>query len=164
MCGNLISHPMEQSAKLLFVGKSSSIELVRRMKIPILKNCLVICERFKSRILYFELNAVEKYNVLERVFEAVRDESSLRKQPSFFAPGPSPLGLGAKKDGCYRRLRRKLLSPRRRLVQKKKKTKTKERCRDENRKLCIYSYRYANKLEESKAYVLVINGHSLHTT
>ena len=36
---------------------------------------------------------------------------SLRKQPSFFAPGPSgvpsretPLGLGAKKDGCFRRL------------------------------------------------------------
>ena len=57
--------------------KSSSIELVRRMKIviPILKNCLDICERFKSRILCFELNAVEKYNVLERVFEAVRDES-----------------------------------------------------------------------------------------
>ena len=93
------------------------------MKIPILKNCLVICERFKSRILCFELNAVEKYNVLERVFEAVRDESSLRKQPSFFATGLSPLGLGAKKDGCSRRLRRKLLSPRRRLVQKKRKQK-----------------------------------------
>ena len=41
---------------------------------------------------------------------------SLRKQPSFFAPGPSgvsregrpsretPLGPGAKKDGCFRRL------------------------------------------------------------
>ena len=35
---------------------------------------------------------------------------SLRKQPSFFAPGPSgvsremPLGRGAKKDGCFRRL------------------------------------------------------------
>ena len=46
-----------------------------RIVIPILKNCLVICKRFKSRILCFELNAVEKYNVLERVFEAVRDES-----------------------------------------------------------------------------------------
>ena len=43
--------------------------------IPILKNCLVICEGFKSHILCFELNAVEKYNVLERIFEAVRDES-----------------------------------------------------------------------------------------
>ena len=35
---------------------------------------------------------------------------SLREQPSFFAPGPSgvsretPLGPGAKKDGCFRRL------------------------------------------------------------
>ena len=34
---------------------------------------------------------------------------SLRKQPSFFAPGPSGvsrkgLGPGAKKDGCFRRL------------------------------------------------------------
>ena len=34
---------------------------------------------------------------------------SLRKQPSFFAPGPSvsretPLGPGAKKDGCFHRL------------------------------------------------------------
>ena len=46
-----------------------------KIVIPILKNCLDICERFKSRILCFELNAVEKYNVLERVFEAVRDES-----------------------------------------------------------------------------------------
>ena len=51
--------------------------LVRRVEIviPILKNCLVICERLKSRILCFELNAVEKYNVLEKVFKAVRDES-----------------------------------------------------------------------------------------
>ena len=29
----------------------------------------------KSRILCFELNAVKIYNVLEKVFEAVRDES-----------------------------------------------------------------------------------------
>ena len=43
--------------------------------IPILKNCLVICKRFKSSILCFELNAVEKYNFLENVFEAVGDES-----------------------------------------------------------------------------------------
>ena len=50
---------------------------MRRVKIviPILKNCLVIHERFKSRILCFELNAVEKYNVLERVFETVRGQS-----------------------------------------------------------------------------------------
>ena len=59
MCRNLISHPTEQFSKLLFVEKSSSIDLVRRVKIviPILKNCSVICERFKSRILCFELNA-----------------------------------------------------------------------------------------------------------
>ena len=57
--------------------KSSSIEHVRRMKIviPISKNCLVICERFKSRSLCFELNAVEKYNFLEKLFEAVTDKS-----------------------------------------------------------------------------------------
>ena len=50
---------------------------MRRVKIviPILKNCLVIHERFKSRILCFELNAIEKYSVLERVFETVRGES-----------------------------------------------------------------------------------------
>ena len=53
------------------------MDLVRRVKIviPILKNCLVICERLKSRILCFELNAVDKYNVVDKVFEAVRDES-----------------------------------------------------------------------------------------
>ena len=36
--------------------------------------------------------------------------TSLRKQPSFIAPGPSgsretPLGPGAMKDGCFRRLK-----------------------------------------------------------
>ena len=46
------------------------------------------------------------------------------------------------------------------LVQKKKK-KTKERYKDENRKLLC---RYAYKVEESKAYMLVINGHGLHTS
>ena len=100
--------------------------------IPILKNCLVICERFKSRILCFELNAVEKYNVLEKVFEAVRDESYFHLVAVLFG--------------------------------KKEKKKTKERYKDEYRKLCIYSCRYAYKLEESKPYVLVINGHGSHTT
>ena len=38
-----------------------------------------------------------------------KDWFVLRKQPSFFAPGPSgvsrtPFRLGAKKDGCFRRL------------------------------------------------------------
>ena len=53
--------------------------------------------------------------------------SSLRKQPSFFAPGPSgvsregpsretPLGPGAKKDGCFRRLHTKFNISFRRLV------------------------------------------------
>ena len=46
-----------------------------KIVIPILKNCLVTCERLKSRILCFEFNAVKIYNVLEKVFEAVRDES-----------------------------------------------------------------------------------------
>ena len=46
-----------------------------KIVIPILKSCLVIIESFKSRILCFELNAVEKYTVLERVFEAVREKS-----------------------------------------------------------------------------------------
>ena len=56
---------------------ASSIDPVRHVKIviPISKNCLVICEKFKSRILCFELDMVEKYNVVERVFEAVKDES-----------------------------------------------------------------------------------------
>ena len=50
-----------------------------KIVMPILnENCLLICERFKSRILCFELNAVEKYNVLAKVFEAVRDESYFR--------------------------------------------------------------------------------------
>ena len=41
---------------------------MRRAKIviPILKHCLVI----HGHILYSELNAVEKYNVLEKVLEA----------------------------------------------------------------------------------------------
>ena len=37
-----------------------------KIVIPILKNCLAICERYKSRILCFELNAVEKYNASRR--------------------------------------------------------------------------------------------------
>ena len=78
----------------------------------------------------FKLNVVEKHNVLERVFEAVRDESYFNLVAVLF----------------------------------EKKEKTKERCKDENRKLCIYSCRYTNNLKESKAYALLINGHGLHTT
>ena len=97
---------------------------MRRMKIviPILKNCLVIFERFKSRILCFELNAVGKYNVLEKVLEAVRDESYFHLVAILF--------------------------------EKKKRKETKERCKDKNRKLFIYSCRYAYKLEESKRMCL----------
>ena len=75
--------------------KSSFIKLVRRMKIvtPILKNCLIICERFKSRILCFELNAVENDTMSSRRFS--------------------------------KRQRRKLLTPRSRLVRKKKRKKGK---------------------------------------
>ena len=40
----------------------------------------------------------------------------------------------------------------------------KERYKDENRKLCIYSCRYAYKVEESEVYMFVINGHGLHTS
>ena len=46
----------------------------------------------------------------------------------------------------------------------KKKEKTNERCKDENRELCIHSCRYAYKWEQSRAYVPEINGHGLHTT
>ena len=104
-----------------------------KIVILILKNCLVICERFKSRILCFELNTVQKYNPVEWVFEAVKDESYFHLVAVLFK-------------------------------EKKKKKKTKERYKDENWKLCIYSWRYAYTLEERKAYVLVINGHGLHTT
>ena len=108
---------------------ASSIDLVRHVKIVILilKNCLVICERFKSRILCFELNTVEKYNVVERLFEAVKDESYFH-----------------------------LVAV---LLKEKKKKKNKERYKEENRKLCIHSRKHAYTLEESKVYVLVINGH-----
>ena len=34
----------------------------------------------------------------------LRMSDSLRKQPAFVAPGETPLGPGAKKDGCVRRL------------------------------------------------------------
>ena len=49
-------------------GKSFSIDLARfvRVKITMSRNCLVICEGFKPRILYFYLNIVEKFDVLER--------------------------------------------------------------------------------------------------
>ena len=99
---------------------------MRRVKIviPILKNCLVIHERFKSRILCFELNAVEKYNVLERVFEAVRDESYFHLVAVLFG-------------------------------KKRKKRRKDARTKIEN---FVYSCKCAYKLEESKAYVLVING------
>ena len=48
--------------------KSFSIDLVRlvEVKITISRNCLVICEGFKPHILYFYLNIVEKFDVLER--------------------------------------------------------------------------------------------------
>ena len=51
-----------------------------------------------------------------------------------------------------------------RLVRKKKKRKI--RRKDARTKIgnFVYSCRYAYKLEESKAYVLVINEHGLHTT
>jgi len=48
-CGNFISDPTEKSSKLMFLRKkNSSIDLVRHVKIVmlILKNCLVIYERF----------------------------------------------------------------------------------------------------------------------
>ena len=84
------------------------------------------------RILCLELNAVEKYNFLEKVFEAVRDESY-----SYLVAV---------------------------LIEKKK---GKNEGKMQGRKsgtLSVYSCRYAYKLEESKAYVLVINGHGLYTT
>ena len=43
---------------------------------PILNNCLIIHEKLKSRILCSELNAVEKYNVLGKVFEAASSPRS----------------------------------------------------------------------------------------
>ena len=50
---------------------------MRRVKIviPILKNCLVIFERFKQYISCLELNTVEKYGPREGFFEVTRDES-----------------------------------------------------------------------------------------
>ena len=83
---------------------------MRRVKIviPILKNFLVTCERLKGRILCFELNAVEKYNVLEKVFEAVRDESYYN--------------LG---DVLFKK-------------KKKGGGDNNERCKDENRKFFLY--------------------------
>ena len=71
------------------------------------------------------MNAVEKYTVLEKGFEAVREKSYFHLIAVLF----------------------------------KKKGKTKERCKDENRK-----YASTSTLEESKAFVLVINGHGHHTT
>ena len=83
---------------------------MKLVKIVILKSCLVIIESFKRRILCFEMNAVEKYNVLERGFEAVREKS-------------------------YFHLVAVLL---------KKKGKTKERCKDENR-IQVRKYKYVRR-------------------
>ena len=53
-----------------FTEQSFSIDLVRRVKIwiLILKTCLVIHERLKQHIVCFELNIVEKYDVLKGAF------------------------------------------------------------------------------------------------
>ena len=48
---------------------------------------------------------VIRFSTFRNIFN--RELNSLRKQPSFFAPGPSGIsreGSGAKKDGCFRRL------------------------------------------------------------
>ena len=59
-----------------------------------------------------ETISVKITSLIVGVFEKISVEykfPSLRKQPSFFAPGPSgisckmPLGPGAEKDGCFRR-------------------------------------------------------------
>ena len=47
------------------------------------------------------------------------------------------------------------------VLSEKKKTKTKERCKDENRKLCVYSCRYAYKLEEYLSEKFTIHRHNL---
>ena len=61
------------------------------------------CFTFKF-ILGFAIKDKAEGN-LEMVIEHRNLKSSLRKQPSFFAPScETPLGLEAKKDGCFRRL------------------------------------------------------------
>ena len=51
------------------------------------------------------LECVNKHAPLHVKRARASKSPSLRKQPSFFAPGPrTPLGPGAKKDGCFRRL------------------------------------------------------------
>jgi len=59
MCRNLISDPTEQFSKLIFVRKILLHRPWEEKSItPILKNVLVIYERFKRHISCFELNTV----------------------------------------------------------------------------------------------------------
>ena len=81
MCGSSISYPKEQFPKLIFV--SFSIDLARRVKIVILilKDSLVIYERFKWHILCFrrKLRCPR-----EEVFQAARDENYFCQVAVFF--------------------------------------------------------------------------------
>ena len=78
-----------------FTEKSFSIDLVRRVKIwiLILKTCLVIHERLKQHIVCFELNIVEKYDVLKGAF------SKQVETKATFTLKSSCLGGKKKKNG-----------------------------------------------------------------
>ena len=65
-CGNLISFPKKvfkvDICEKNFPPPSPATLWEVKIAIPILKNCLVIYERFKRHILCLELNIVEKYD------------------------------------------------------------------------------------------------------
>ena len=64
MCGNLISYPTKQFSKLIFVRKILPhwpCEACWKWSSAIESNFIVIHERFKWHIVWFELNTVEKY-------------------------------------------------------------------------------------------------------
>ena len=85
MCGNLISHPTEQFSKLFLVRKillHQTCEAYENSKIQILKNCLVVKD---LKVVFFGVECrQENYNVLEKVFEAVRDKSYFHLEAILF--------------------------------------------------------------------------------
>ena len=75
--------------------------MIRYVNHDVIESTAAFIESPSQRHIYHnikELSSIVVFNF--------HDTLSLRKQPSFFAPGAKRhwLGLGAKKDGCFRRL------------------------------------------------------------
>ena len=73
----------------------------KTFRLPMEENCLSALHI--NRSFFSSLKSVIVFLLAPKIYRILNSQRnvkhSLRKQPSFFAPGP-----GAKKDGCFRRL------------------------------------------------------------